>query len=86
MAKGRRPTGFEEMDQRPGFRATGEQLDWLERARIAVGEMSLSEWLRRLAVTAGEKALGEPYPRRVQIEQPAPRKNAAEPKKPKGRR
>ena len=86
MGKGRPPSGFEELTERPGFRASAAQREWLERARIAAGEMSLSEWLRRLAVTAGEKALGEPYPRRVQIEQPPPAKNTAVPKKPKRRR
>jgi hypothetical protein len=64
MGKGRRPTGFEDMNQRPGFRATDEQLEWLDSARIAAGETSLSDWLRILAADAGEKLLGKPFPRR----------------------
>ena len=73
MAKGRRPTQFEAMNERPGFRATSDQFAWLDEARIAAGETSISEWLRKLADDAGEKLLGKPFPRRKPASKP-PRK------------
>lgn len=64
MAKGRRPTGFEDMPARPGFRATEEQFAWFDAARIAAGEPSLSEWLRKMAVAEAERLLRTKYPPR----------------------
>jgi hypothetical protein len=64
MATRRGKSGFEEMSERPGFRSTLDQREWLEDARIARGAMSLSEWLRSLAIEDGEKALKRPYPKR----------------------
>jgi len=52
------------LSERPGFLVTPDQREWLEAARLAAGEPSLSEYLRRLAIEAGEKALGRPFPRR----------------------
>lgn len=70
MAKGRRPTGFEQMNERPGFRATLEQFAWLDAARIKAGEPSLSQWLRKIAVAEGEKLLDVRYPARKPLPQP----------------
>ena len=68
MRKGRRPSGLEELSEHPGFLATPEQREWLESARIAAGEGSLSDWLRSLAADAGEKSLGKPFPRRKLVD------------------
>jgi hypothetical protein len=56
------------MKQRPGFRATQEQFDWLEDARKAAGETSISEWLRDLAAQAGEELLKRKFPARKLVE------------------
>lgn len=64
MATRRGKSGFEEMSERPGFRATVDQREWFEDARIARGAMSLSEWLRGLAIKDGQEALGKPFPKR----------------------
>jgi hypothetical protein len=64
MPKGRRATEFEKMPAHPGFRATVDQFEWLDAARLAAGVTSLSEWLRQVASEAGEKQLGKPFPRR----------------------
>jgi hypothetical protein len=70
MAKGRRPTGFEDMPARPGFRATDEQFAWFDQARIVAGEPSLSEWLRKLAVAEAERLLHTKYPPRKPLPPP----------------
>jgi hypothetical protein len=46
----------------PGFRATEDQFEWLEAARVAAGQTSLGDWLRDLARDAGQKLLGTPFP------------------------
>ena len=58
------------MSERPGFLATVEQREWLESARLAAGEASLSDWLRSLAAAAGEKLVGTAFPRRKLTEPP----------------
>ena len=65
------------MNERPGFRSTYDQREWLEDARIAAGAVSLSDWLRGMAIESGEKLLGKPYPRRklVETERPAKKKS-----------
>jgi hypothetical protein len=72
MGKGRPPSGFEELTERPGFRASTAQREWLERARKAAGAMSLGEWLRIVAVQAGEKLLKEKWPARAMIPEDEP--------------
>jgi hypothetical protein len=76
MAKdrGRRPIAFESMDERPGFRCTADQFDFLEEARIAAGETSISAWLRTVAEEASVSLLGRPWPAR-KVTNP-PRKKA----------
>jgi hypothetical protein len=64
MGKGRPHSQFELLTERPGFRATPEQIEWLRAASIDAGDVSLSEWLRRVAIEAGEKQLGTSFPRR----------------------
>ncbi len=77
MAKGRpgrTPSGFEPLSERPGFRATAEQVEWLERARKAAKAMSVGEWLRSLAMQAGTAALtaigqeSDKWPERKMVE------------------
>ena len=67
MPRGRPRTQFEPLDMHPGFRATGEQFDWLEEARVAAGATSLGEWIRALTVQTGEKLLGKPFPPRKPV-------------------
>jgi hypothetical protein len=75
MPRGRPVSKFEEMPAHPGFRATIQQHHWLEAARLAAEETSLSEWLRKIAITEGERLLGTPFPRRRVIsEQPQKQK------------
>jgi hypothetical protein len=76
MGRGRPPTGLENLSERPGFLVTPEQREWLESARLAVGEPSLSDWLRRLAIESGQVALGKPFPprKRQPATKPAKRK------------
>ncbi len=64
MRRGRPKSGLEDFTERPGFLATVEQREWLEQARLAAGEPSLSDWIRKLTATAGESLLGKPFPRR----------------------
>jgi hypothetical protein len=64
MKRGRPESQFEDMPFLPGFRATADQKDWLEEARLAAGETSLSEWIRKTVADAGEQLVGKPFPRR----------------------
>jgi hypothetical protein len=70
MRTGRPKSGLEDLSDRPGFLATTDQREWLEAARLAAGEASLSEYLRRLAAEDGEKLLGTPFPRRKPLPKP----------------
>jgi hypothetical protein len=67
MRRGRPKSGLEDFTERPGFLATVEQREWLEQARLAAGEPSLSDWIRKLTAGAGESLLGTPFPRRKAI-------------------
>jgi hypothetical protein len=62
MGKGRPKSEFEPLSERPGFRASPEQVAWLREASRAHGFISLSAWLRHLAITSGEPKLNKPFP------------------------
>jgi hypothetical protein len=68
MRRGRSKSGLEDFAERPGFLATVEQREWLEQARLAAGEPSLSDWIRKLTAAAGESLLGKPFPRRKPLQ------------------
>jgi hypothetical protein len=64
MARMRRNSQFETLNEVAAFKVTTEQLDWLRAASIKAGDVSLSEWLRKLATASGEKLLEAPFPGR----------------------
>jgi hypothetical protein len=59
---GRLAGDFEPLTERPGFRASKLQIDWLREASRAHGFVNLSDWLRHLAIASGEPKLGKPFP------------------------
>ena len=63
---------MELLSERPGFRATPEQVKWLRAAGAANGFINLSDWLRHLAIVGGEAKLGAPYPPRKPLPPPQP--------------
>jgi hypothetical protein len=62
MGKGRPKSDFEPLSERPGFRASSEQVEWLKAASRAHGFVNLSAWLRHLVIVSGEPKLGKPFP------------------------
>ena len=62
MGKGRPLGQFEPLTERPGFRASKLQVEWLREASRAFGFVNLSDWLRHLAITSGEQKMPNKFP------------------------
>jgi hypothetical protein len=62
------------LTERASFLATVQQIEWLDRARAAAGETSLSDWIRKLVVAEAEKVLGQPCPKRRPLSAPRRKK------------